>query len=69
LWATFDYVSIEGNQYVFQATDYGFNMGVTNCASGTLSAFDLSLKTPQATFKHRPSNDGKLYFSLDKYTP
>lgn len=69
LWATLDYTPNQTNQYVFQVTDYGLNLGATNCTSATLAPLDLSLKTPQATFKHQPSNDGKLYFSLDKYTP
>lgn len=69
LWATLDYVSNPTNQYVFQVTDYGFNFDTTTCSSATLTPVDLSLKTSQATFKYQPSNDGKLYFVLDKYTP
>jgi hypothetical protein len=68
-WATLDYIPNQTNQHVFKVTDYGLNLGATNCTSATLVPLDLSLKTPQATFKHQPSNDGKLYFSLDKYTP
>lgn len=70
LWATLTYVpSTSTNEHLFQVSDYGVNLTNANCTSATLAPLDLSLKTPQATFKFRSSNDGKLYFSLDQYTP
>jgi hypothetical protein len=69
LWATLDYVpNTIVNKHVFQVSDYGINT-TANCTSATLAPLDLSLKTPQATFKFYPSSDGKIYFSLDQYTP
>lgn len=69
LWATLDHVPSQAGGYLFQISDYGINIAETNCTSATLEPLDLSLKTPQATFKYQPSSDGKMYFSLDQFTP
>jgi len=69
LWANLSYLPNTANEVVFQVMDYGASISNDTCTVATLSPLDLSLKTPIATFKHRPSSDGKLYFVLDNYTP
>lgn len=69
LWATLDYYQNPANEYIFEISDYGVNIAETNCTSATLEPLDLRLKTPYATFKYIPSNDGKMRFSLEQLTP
>lgn len=74
LWANLKFTPDYANRMLFEVTGYGTNTS-NNCSTATLSS-DLILKIPQASFGEMklwanfsfyPSNDGKLYFLLDKY--